>query len=206
MLNLLFAIACIKVESVYIPPKITFQNYTQYLENGWSWLFIGKTWCGHTQRVEPVWFDFAEKYPVIQNHSVKYGYAMLDEPYVLAANKTKGIGSIFNNLCGKCIKGYPRFLLFRSGEFIHSYRGSRNESSFLSYLNYAIPEIESQIRGEQSNTTKTPTTTPKIATSIPANENDNPKLHLEVIEARIGDAHEGGHKNRNSKVRFVEIV
>ena len=122
---------------------------------------------------------------------------------VLAPNKTKGIGSILHKLCQECIKGYPRFLLFRSGEFIHSYRGSRNESSFLSYLNYAIPEIESQIRGETNNATETPTTTPKTATSIPATESKHPQLHLEVIEARVGDAHEGEHKNRNSIFRFI---
>ena len=82
MLKLIFSLLSVTgIESLYVPPKVTFQNYTEYLGNGWSWLFIGKTWCGHTQKVEPIWFDFAEKYPVIQNHSLKYGYAMLDEPY-----------------------------------------------------------------------------------------------------------------------------
>ena len=108
-------------------------------------------------------------------------------------------------MCQKCIKGYPRFLLFRSGEFIHSYRGSRNESSFLSYLNYAIPEIESQIRGENNSVTETLTTTAKTATSIPATDSKQPQLHLEVIEARVGDAHEGEHKNKKSIFRFTEI-
>merc|ERR1711879_298894 len=68
----------------------------------------------------------------------------------------------------------------------------------------AIPEIERQILGVNS-TTVMPTSMTKItskpATTIPLNQStihieiyEHPQIHVDVIEARIADAHEGEHR------------
>lgn len=92
---------------------LTSDNFQTHIENGVTFIKFYAPWCGHCQKLSPVWDQLAAKI-----HTEKTGIKIAKVDCTLADNK---------QLCvEQQIEGYPTLLIYRNSEKLNEYNGSRH--------------------------------------------------------------------------------
>jgi len=106
--------------------QLTADNFPQGIEKGVTFIKFFAPWCGHCKRLAPTWQQLAEKF--VGNANVKI--AKVD--CTLQENR---------DLCSEQdVNGFPTLFIYRNGEKISEYNGSRSLDDLYDFANSHIAE------------------------------------------------------------------
>lgn len=131
-----------EVDTVRVPQplqgliELTDDNFEKHVSSGKHFVKFYAPWCGHCQKLAPVWERLAE--------SLEY------EPEV-------GVAKIdctqFRSICNNFdIKGYPTLLWLEDGKRIDKYQGHRTHEELKTYVNKMLGSNKEDINEQKSET------------------------------------------------------
>ncbi|BFZ11289.1 hypothetical protein BsWGS_14328 [Bradybaena similaris] len=97
---------------------LTDDSFTALVTKGSFFIKFYAPWCGHCQKLAPVWDDLADTF----NHDNKVNIAKIDCTQSSVICKQYGID------------GYPTLLWFKDGEKIEQYQGPRTHEALKQYV------------------------------------------------------------------------
>lgn len=100
---------------------LTGENFKHGIEKGITFIEFFAPWCGHCKRLAPTWEELGKKFIGNENvHIVKVDCT-------LATSK---------QLCDEQdVEGFPTLLLYRDGEKVSEYNGSRTLDDLYEFVN-----------------------------------------------------------------------
>jgi len=108
--------------------QLTTETFSSVIDDGVTFVKFYAPWCGHCKRLAPIWEELAIKF--IGNAQVK----IADVDCTMTGNK---------DLCSQYdVTGFPTLLLFRSGETIGEYEGTRDLPNMHLYVNNNLVKEE----------------------------------------------------------------
>ncbi|KAB0790649.1 hypothetical protein PPYR_14902 [Photinus pyralis] len=116
--------------------ELTDENFEKHVSSGKHFVKFYAPWCGHCQKLAPVWERLAE--------SLEF------EPEVSVA---KIDCTQFRSICNNFdIKGYPTLLWLEDGKRIDKYQGQRTHEELKTYVNKMLGSNKADVNEQKSET------------------------------------------------------
>jgi thioredoxin domain-containing protein 5 len=110
--------------------QLTAESFQQGIESGVAFIKFYAPWCGHCKRLVPTWQSLAEKF--VSNANVKI--AKVD--CTLSENR---------DLCSEQgVNGFPTLFIYKNGEKISEYNGSRSLDDLHEFVSSHLAEKEAK--------------------------------------------------------------
>ncbi|ETN47187.1 protein disulfide-isomerase domain [Cyphellophora europaea CBS 101466] len=136
---------------IKVPPfkLLTMDNFESTIKDGNWWIKNFSPYCGHCKAVAPLWQTIYEFY---YTSDPLEGMTKAEQPDLDSPNSFHGYYNfhfaavdcvVQGDLCQKLgIKAYPTFNLYKNGEFVEKFEGTKNMQGFSDYLEEKLEQIK----------------------------------------------------------------
>lgn len=126
-------------------------NFQQGISNGVSFVKFFAPWCGHCKRLAPTWTELSKKLLGVPNVRLVKVDCTLENSKELCNEQEVGYTFFFliiNRLqillynFSFQVEGFPTLFLYKNGEKLSEYNGSRNLEDLYDFLSKHFPHDE----------------------------------------------------------------
>lgn len=136
--------------------ELTDETFHKFVEYGYHFVKFYAPWCGHCQKLAPVWQSLADSL----KHDGSVGIAQVD------CTAYKGICQEFE------VKGYPTLVWIQDGKKIDKYQGGRTHEALKAYVLKMKGEAQDH-ESVQSDDGKVPTADMSVVVLLTTDNFDN---------------------------------